>query len=221
MQKIHFYKGTELVYSVYANSIEEVKGNPELYYSDYQNNMIISEVEYNYPIVENNNLREMTRDELVKNEIEVTLNVGEVIKNKKLIKIDKPSIYHQWNGKEWFVDLEEVKKNKLEELKNIRDNLINSDLDMNGDLFQVRDTEDRDKFNRILLGLLLKKLKKDDTEEWRLANNTYKVFTYAELSNILDLYSARERELFKKFHQLDDKLQACNSIDEIIALKWE
>lgn len=138
----------------------------------------------------------------------------------------KPYINYKYiNGKyvfdEHIENLDELKKEKLEEFKNARDSFIKSDLDMNGDLFQVRDTEDRDKFNRILLGLLLKKLKKDDTEEWRLANNTYKVFTYAELSNIPDLYSAREREAFKKFHQLDDKLQACNSIDEIKALKWE
>lgn len=133
--------------------------------------------------------------------------------------------YKYINGKyvfdEYKPDLNKIKKRKLEEIKNARDKFIKSDLNMNGDLFQVRDTEDRDKFNRILLGLLLKKLKKEDTEEWRLANNTYKVFTYAELSNIPELYSTREREAFKKFHQLEDSLQACNSIDEINALKWE
>lgn len=129
--------------------------------------------------------------------------------------------YTYVNGNlEYRDNLDELKKQKLEELKNARDSFIKSDLDMNGDLFQVRNTEDRDKFNRIILGLLLKKLKKEDTEEWKLANNTYKVFTYAELSNIPDLYSAREREAFKKFHQLDDKLQACNTTDEIMALKW-
>ena len=40
MKTINFYKGTEKVYSVYANTVEEVKENPISYYKDYSKNMI-------------------------------------------------------------------------------------------------------------------------------------------------------------------------------------
>ena len=54
--------------------------------------------------------------------------------------------------------------------------------------------------------MLLGKLKKDNTEEWRLADNTYRAFTYEKLSEVPEIYSDRERNAFKKFHKLDDKL---------------
>ena len=146
---------------------------------------------------------------------------GEVIQDKKLIIIPKPSEYHVWSGAEWTVDLQAIKNKKLEALKQIRDEKYKENLEMNGSLFQVRNTEDRGKFDRILLGIVAQLLKPQDKEEWRLADNTYKSFTYQELSKIPKLYSDREREIFKKFKELDAKLKKANSVEEIEKIKWE
>lgn len=120
-----------------------------------------------------------------------------------------------------ILTIEEVKKKKIEELKNKRDEFINSDLELDGYFIQVRNQEDRDKFNRILLGLLLGKLKKEDKEEWRLSDNSYRNFTYSKLAEVPELYSNRERETFKKFHQLEDKLKNSNTVEELEAIKWD
>lgn len=214
---IYIYKGKDFIESLNYN-IDEFKSE---WYPDWSSDMKTYEKKFENPILDKGELREMTREELVKNGVEIILNVGEVIKNKKLVKIDKPSIYHRWNGKEWFVDLEEVKNNKLEEFKKIRDELCLADLEFQGGKFQVRNSTDLNKFERIILGLIIKVISPEQTEDWRMADNSYKTFTYEELSKIPKIYSDREREIFKKFRELESKLQACNSIDEINSLKWE
>lgn len=118
-------------------------------------------------------------------------------------------------------DIEKYKKEKLEVLKKTRDELCLADLEFQGGKFQVRNSTDLNKFERIIIGLIIKAISPEQTEDWRMADNSYKTFTYEELSKIPKLYSDREREIFKKFRELEAKLIACNSIDEINALKWE
>ena len=119
-----------------------------------------------------------------------------------------------------ILTIEEVKKKKIEELKNKRDEFINSDLELDGYFIQVRNQEDRDKFNRIILGLLLGKIKKEDKEEWRLSDNSYMSFTYSKLAEIPTIYSNRERDAFKKFHILEEKLKKAKTINEIEEISW-
>ena len=102
----------------------------------------------------------------------------------------------------------------------MRNEFISSDLELDGYLIQVRDQEDRDKFNRIILGLLLGQLKKEDKEEWRLSDNSYMSFTYSKLAEIPTIYSNREREAFKKFHILEEKLKKAKTINEIEEISW-
>ena len=173
-----------------------------------------------YPTFANDSIREKTREELVGDGVEIDLQDGEVIQDKKLITIPKPSEYHVWNRTEWTVDLRAVKNKKLEALKQIRDEKCKENLEMNGSLFQVRNTEDRGKFDRILLGIVAQVLNPKDKEEWRLADNTYKSFTYRELAEIPKLCSDREREIFKKFKELDAKLKKANSVEEIEKIAW-
>lgn len=188
---------------------------------DKENCVVIEREEpFTYPTFLDNNIREKTREELVEEGIEIELQEGEVIQDKKLIIIPKPSEYHVWSGAEWTVDLQAIKNKKLEALKQIRDEKCKENLEMNGSLFQVRNTEDRGKFDRILLGIVAQLLKPQDKEEWRLADNTYKSFTYQELSKIPKLYSDREREIFKKFKELDAKLKKANSVEEIEKIAW-
>ena len=63
-------------------------------------------------------------------------------------------------------------------------------------------------------------LKKEDKEEWRLSDNSYMSFTYSKLAEIPTIYSNREREAFKKFHILEEKLKKAKTINEIEEISW-
>lgn len=179
---------------------------------------------------ENNTIREATeleklsRGQLVLEENQVIINNQIITYDKKYQKVVDGKVVNKTNKElieNGIISLEELKEKKREELKNSRDEFIKSDLKIDGYLIQVRNSEDRDKFNRIILGLLLGKLKKDNTEQWRLADNTYRAFTYEKLAEVPEIYSDREREAFKKFHELDDKLNACKLVEKLEAIKWE
>ena len=67
---INFYKGIELKYSVYSNSLEDVKNNPLNYFPEYTDDMFITDKNFQYPIIKNNELMEMTREERIEQGIE-------------------------------------------------------------------------------------------------------------------------------------------------------
>lgn len=217
MIEVHFYKETELKYSVYANNIEDVIEGPASYYTEYTTNMLISAVKYINPVLDNGNLREATKEELVAKGIEVQLEPGEIIQNKKLVKIPQPSQYHTWNGVEWEVNLNEVKKLKNEEFKRIRDKKISEDLEVEEALFQVR-PEDLQKF-------FLKKIEADlgttKPDNWRLADNTYIEIDFEFIKKILEAYGARQRAIFTQFGMLEHQINNCSTVEEIEAIKWE
>ena len=62
---INFYKGIELKYSVYSNSLEDVKNNPLNYFPEYTDDMFITDKNFQYPTLKNNELMEMTREERI------------------------------------------------------------------------------------------------------------------------------------------------------------
>ena len=73
--------------------------------------MIITDVSYQYPIFKDDMLREMTKEEKVRANIEVQLEDGEIIKDKKIITVPKPSgnpKYLSWNKEKglWLLDNE-------------------------------------------------------------------------------------------------------------------
>lgn len=176
-----------------------------------------------------NTVREATELEKI-NRSQLTLYENQVIINNKIVtynkdyqKIISGKIVNK-TLKELLetniLTIEEIKTNKIEEIKKMRDEFISSDLELDGYLIQVRNQEDKDKFNRIILGLLLGQLKKEDKEEWRLSDNSYMSFTYSKLAEIPTIYSNREREAFKKFHILEEKLKKAKTINEIEEISW-
>lgn len=168
-------------------------------------------------------LEKIERDQLKLDKNQVIINNKIVTYNKDYQKIISGKIVNK-TLKELLeaniLTIEGIKTNKIEEIKKMRDEFISSDLELDGYLIQVRDQEDRDKFNRIILGLLLGQLKKEDKEEWRLSDNSYMSFTYSKLAEIPTIYSNREREAFKKFHILEEKLKKAKTINEIEEISW-
>lgn len=111
MKTINFYKKEKLIFSVYAESLEDVLKSPLSYFPAYTIDVIITDVSYQYPIYKDDILREMTREEKVRANISVQLEDGEIIKDKKLITVPKPSgnpKYLSWNKEKglWLLDNE-------------------------------------------------------------------------------------------------------------------
>lgn len=111
MKTINFYKKEKLIFSVYAESLEDVLKSPLSYFNGYTQDMIITDITYQYPIFKDDVLREMTKEEKVRANIPVQLEDGEIIKDKKLITVPKPSgnpKYLSWNKEKglWLLDNE-------------------------------------------------------------------------------------------------------------------
>lgn len=157
---INFYKGTELKYSVYSNSLEDVKKNPLSYFPEYTDDMFITDKNFQYPIIKNNELMEMTREEKAKQGIEIQLEEGEILKNKKIIKFERPSKYHQWINNKWEIELEAVKENIRNIFKQELQSKIYSDFDYNGYIFQMG-ASDIPNFERVKMALDIVEKEKD------------------------------------------------------------
>ena len=67
------------------------------------------------PIMERNQMREMTTSELIKNKI-IELQEGEYLEKDEIITIEKPNNFHFWdtNLNKWVYD-QELEKSSLEE----------------------------------------------------------------------------------------------------------
>ena len=109
MKTINFYKKDKLIFSVYAESLEDVLKSPLSYFQGYTNDMIITDITYQYPIYKDDVLREMSKEEKVRANIEVQLEDGEFIKDKKLITVPKPTgkqKYMYWDKEKslWILD---------------------------------------------------------------------------------------------------------------------
>lgn len=182
------------------------------------NDCIIVEQEeaFKHPTFVEGIIREKTREELIAEGIAVQLEAGEIIQDKKLVKIPQPSKWHNWNGTEWVANLEEIKKAKIEEFKNIRDEKESANLEVDGFLFQVT-FKDLQKF-------FLKKIEFDlgtaTTDNWRLADNTYKEIDFEFIKKILEAYGSRQRAIFTKFGVLEYQINNCNTVEEIESIEW-
>lgn len=129
MKTINFYKGAELKYSVYANSLEEVQEKPINYFKEYTEDMKITDKVFQNPILKNDELREMTREEMVENGISINLEDGEFIENKKLIKVPKPnenSKYLVWDKEKrfWYLDTENQRKDYFNSIDSIKNEIL-------------------------------------------------------------------------------------------------
>ena len=109
MKTINFYKKEKLIFSVYAENLEDVLKSPTSYFQGYTQDMIITDVTYQYPIYKDDVLREMSKEEKVRANIDVQLDDGEFIKEKKLIIVPKPAgnqKYMYWDKEKslWILD---------------------------------------------------------------------------------------------------------------------
>ena len=127
---------------------------PELTPSDH---IVIERTEpFKYPTYDEstNTIREMTREELIEEDIEISLAPGEYIENKKLKSIPQPSSYHTWNTttRTWDIDMEDVKRifrNKFREI--LLDKMFGS-YEYDGKVFQMKEYDEIN-FMRVKMAL--------------------------------------------------------------------
>ena len=129
MKTINFYKKEKLIFSVYAESLEDVLKSPLSYFQGYTQDMIITDVTYQYPIYKDDVLREMSKEEKVRAGIDVQLDDGEFIKDKKLIVIPKPAgnqKYLYWDKEKgiWLLDNEKEYQDYIDLIDNIKAEIL-------------------------------------------------------------------------------------------------
>ena len=129
MKTINFYKKEKLIFSVYAESLEDVLKSPLSYFNGYTQDMIITDITYQYPIYKDDVLREMTKEEKVRNNIPVQLVDGEFIKDKKLIVVPKPAgnqKYIYWDKEKslWILDNQKEYDDYCDLIDNIKAEIL-------------------------------------------------------------------------------------------------
>lgn len=145
MKTINFYKKEKLIFSVYAESLEDVLKSPASYFQGYTQDMIITDITYQYPFYKDDVLREMTKEERVRVGIDVQLEDGEFIKDKKLITVPKPAgnqKYMYWDKEKslWILD----NQKEFDDYCTLIDELKAKSLDYGFD-YKVKDKDHRQK----------------------------------------------------------------------------
>lgn len=116
---------------------------PELNKNDY---IIVKDEIFRYPTYDtvSNFIREMTREELIHEEIEVQLSPGEYIENKRLFIVPQPSLYHTWNvtTHKWDIDMNGVKKIFRHKFQDILLEKLFGSFEYKGKIFQMRDYDE-------------------------------------------------------------------------------
>nr|DAX54823.1 MAG TPA: protein of unknown function (DUF4376) [Caudoviricetes sp.] len=127
---------------------------PELTPSDH---VVIERNEpFKYPTYDEatNAIREMTRDELIEEDIEVQLAPGEYIEDKKLKTVPQPSTYHTWNTSThtWDIDMEDVKRTFRHKFREILLDKMFGSYEHNGKIFQMQEYDEIN-FMRVKMAL--------------------------------------------------------------------
>jgi hypothetical protein len=129
--EVKLYGGWDVIFGYYPNIQKD------------NSTIIERDTPFNYPIFDNNTIREMTRDEKVANDIEITLEVGEFIENKKLIKVPKPQgndKYLNWNSEKhlWILDTEAQRKDYFNTIDSLKAEVLDYGFD-----YKIDKTEHR------------------------------------------------------------------------------
>lgn len=112
-EEVKLYGGWDVIFSYYP----DIKKDETI--------IVERNAPFSYPILNGNTIREMTREEKVENNIEVQLEDGEVIRDKKIVKIEKPKKnekYLTWNKEkeQWDYDTEREQKDYFNTIDNIK-----------------------------------------------------------------------------------------------------
>lgn len=188
---VHFYKDIKLVYSVYANNLEEVKREPLKYYTEYTKNMFIVDKEFEHPIVIDEQIREMNKEEKVERNIEVQLYDGEYIKDKKLILVKKPGNFYYWDNKQskWILNEDELKNNYFKIVEQYKEESLENGFEYKyKDKTYIQKCREKD-ISTISTNIIslqtLEKIGINKKITWYFSDESYAVFGLKELQDLM------------------------------------
>lgn len=94
--------------------------------------------------------------------------------------------------------LQQVRDANVEAAKKLRDDLIVSDIEVFGALWQV-DDKGRDNMTRAINFLEVNNLPPETTQAWILSDNSIRMTTAAELTAVLSAYTLRMGDAFTAY----------------------
>ena len=173
-------------------------------------------------------IREATEEEkLARKQIELADNeviIDNVIHSydKKYQKVVNNQILNKTAKEliaEGIITLEDVKNKKREELKKIRNQKIEANIEVHGSVFQVRNS-DKENFDDVGLMIRTGEIDEEYKKNWVLADNSIKEFTAQQIMDVWKERTKRKDKIFQEFGILSMELEKANSIEEIEKIDW-
>ena len=167
-EEVKLYGGWDVIFGYYPNVQKD------------NSTIIERDTPFNYPIFDNNTIREMTRDEKVANDIEITLEVGEFIENKKIVKVPKPQDndkYLNWDKEKhlWILDTEAQKKDYFDVIDRLKADVLEYGFDYKVDKKEhrqrCRDTDISKMVATVVALQLAKNIGADKKITWYFEDN--------------------------------------------------
>jgi len=180
-----------------AKEVKDFMGNnlfldyPELNKDDYV--IVESNEVFKHPTYDSitNTIREMTREELIEEEIEIQLEPGEIIKNKKLIKVPKPKKnekYLTWNRENgtWEYDSQKEKDDYFQLVDTLKSEALEYGFDYQGHRQRLR-IKDLIYMEIAIKSLEIskKKFKKDLKSTWYFHDNFGMTMSIEDLEDMM------------------------------------
>lgn len=110
---------------------------------------------------------------------------------------------------------DELKAQKLTELKTIRDTEEVKPITYNGNLFDY-DDKARDRINSAIIALDIA----GQSIEWTTADNTNVLVTADDLRGVIAAVAMRSNELHIKYRELKEQVLACSTAEEVAEIVW-
>lgn len=140
----------------------------------------------------------------------------------KSIGMTEMEVEQAYNG-QWYVKgyaptqpLEELKAQKLTELKTIRDTEEVKPIAYNGNSYDY-DDKARDRINSAIIALSIT----GQSIEWTTADNTNVLVTADDLRGVVANVAVRSNDLHVKYRELKEQVEACESKEELEKIVWE
>lgn len=112
--------------------------------------------------------------------------------------------------------LEQLKQDKINEFKSIRDTEEVKPIEYNGNLFDF-DEKARDRINSALIALSIT----GQSIEWTTADNTNVAVTADDLRGVVANVAVRSNQLHAKYRELKELIEGCTTKEELENISWE
>ncbi|WP_276764756.1 DUF4376 domain-containing protein [Phascolarctobacterium succinatutens] len=111
--------------------------------------------------------------------------------------------------------LDELKAQKLTELKNIRDTEEVKPISYNGNLFDF-DDKARDRINSAIIALSIT----GQSIEWTTADNSNVIVTADDLRGVVANVAVRSNELHVRYREIKASVLVCETAEEVDKIVW-